>query len=87
VSLRAFRIWRGLTLEQLAHEIRAQGVEISKIHLNNVELGNKQTTALVMNAWARALGINPVLIRTGREIRQYLEAVDEDQRADLEPAA
>ncbi|MFI2663191.1 helix-turn-helix domain-containing protein [Micromonospora carbonacea] len=87
VSLRAFREWRGLTLDQLADGIRAHGIDISTNHINNVELGYKQTTAVVMDAWARVLGINPGLIRCDREVRQYLGAVDEDRRTVLEPAA
>ncbi|GGM26539.1 hypothetical protein GCM10011608_09120 [Micromonospora sonchi] len=86
VSLRALREWRGLTLEQLAHGIRSQGVAISTIHINNVELGNKQTTATVMTAWARVLGIDPLHIRTDREVRQYLDAVDQDRQPALEAA-
>ncbi|MEU3452093.1 helix-turn-helix transcriptional regulator [Micromonospora sp. NPDC006766] len=89
VSLRAFREWRGLTLEELAEGIRSHGIAISTQHVNNVELGYKQTTAVVMDAWARVLGLNAGLVRCDREIRQYVNAVDQDreQAAVLEPAA
>lgn len=86
VSLRAFREWRGLTLDQLADGIRSQGVQISTMHVNNVELGHKQTTPVVLDAWARVLGINPLLIRTDRQVRQFIGALDAE-RVELEPAA
>lgn len=87
VSLRALREWRGLTLEQLAADIRAQGVEISVIHINNVELGHKQARPQVMDAWARSLGIRPLHVRQGRELRQWLQAISTEDREPLESAA
>lgn len=90
VSLRALREWRGLTLQQLANEIRAQGVDISVTALNNAELGHRQASPRVLDAWARALGIRPMHVRQGRDLRQWVRDIDRSPSADareLEPAA
>ncbi|MFG1659010.1 helix-turn-helix domain-containing protein [Micromonospora chersina] len=76
VSLRALREWRGLTLEQLADEIRAQGHNVSVTALNNAELGHRQASPLLLDAWARALGIRSTHIRQGRDLRQWVDAID-----------
>lgn len=76
VSLRALREWRGLTLEQLADEIRAQGHDVSVTALNNAELGHRQASPRFLDAWARALGIRPSHIRQGRELRQWVNDIE-----------
>lgn len=86
VSLRALREMRGLTLEQLAEEIREQGVQISAVGLNNAELGHRQASPAVVDAWARALGIKPMHVRQGRDLRDWVRAIDADEQV-LEPAA
>lgn len=86
VSLRALREMQGITLAKLAADIRSQGVEISAEHINNVELGHRQASGPVMDAWARSLGIRPLHIRQGRELRHWLQGIHADE-AELEPAA
>jgi transcriptional regulator with XRE-family HTH domain len=88
VSLRALREWRGLTLEQLADEIRAQGLDVSVTALNNAELGHRQASPRFLDAWARALGIRTTHIRQGRDLRQWVRDIDSvGQVADLENVA
>jgi transcriptional regulator with XRE-family HTH domain len=87
VSLRALREALGMTLDQVAARIHEQGVDITKFGLCNVELGRRRASARLMEAWARALGINPIHVRQDREIRALIGAVDADNRDVLEPAA
>lgn len=84
VSLRALREALGLTLDQLAHGIRAQGVEITKFGLSNIEVGRKRASQQLITAWACALGIKPMHVRQGRELREWLDACDADAAAERE---
>jgi transcriptional regulator with XRE-family HTH domain len=86
VSLRALREALGLTLEQTAEAIREQGVPITKIGLNNAELGHKNASEALVIAWARALGIKRIHVRQAPELRQWL-AASQDQRETVGTAA
>lgn len=75
VTLRAFREWKGLTLEQVAAEIRHQGVDISTYGLNNIELGHKPASEAVLTALAKVLYVDRSRIRAGHELIQLVNAV------------
>lgn len=81
VSLRVFREHLGITLQQLAADIREQGVPITADGLNNVELGRKPGSEALMLAIARALNIKRLHIRQGSDIRQWVRAVDQPEPA------
>lgn len=78
VSLRALREQRGLTLDELAQAIRAQGVSITTGGLNNAELGHRPPSELVLNAWLHALGTRRELVRTGPEVIEWVNAVRDE---------
>lgn len=86
VSLRVFREHLGLTLEELAEEIREQGVPITRDGLNNVELGRRPGSDTLMLALARALKVKRLHIRQAKDIRQWVAAVDHAPR-ESSPAA
>lgn len=75
VSLRALRTHLGLTLDELATRISGLGVSITADGLSNAELGRKPTSEPVLLAWAKALGTDRSLIRTGPELIQLVNAV------------
>lgn len=54
-----------LTQEQLAERIREQGVSITNAGLANVENGNKIASPRLLNAWAVALGLEPLAVWQG----------------------
>lgn len=81
VSLRVFRESAGLTIDELATAIADQGVQVSRPHLNNIELGHKPPSEAVLLAYARALGIKRTHIRTGTEIVEWVDAVRADALA------
>lgn len=54
-----------LTQEQLAERIREQGVPITNAGLSNVENGGKPASDRLLTAWARALGLDPLLVWQG----------------------
>lgn len=60
VRIRPVRVAAGLTLDQLAERISAQGVAVSGPHLSNVELGRQRASARLLRAWALALGVDPL---------------------------
>lgn len=62
-----------LTLKQLAERISEQGVPISEAGLSNVENGNKVASDRLLTAWAKALGLDPLLIWQG-PLRKPVEA-------------
>ena len=78
VSLRAFREALDMTLDQLAEAIKEQGVSITKFGLSNIETGRKRGSRQLMTAWAQALGIKPMHIRQDRELRELVDACDDD---------
>ncbi|MFD6565310.1 helix-turn-helix domain-containing protein [Micromonospora profundi] len=79
VSLRIFREFVGLTLEQVAENVREQGVPITADGLNNVELGRKPGSDALMLAVARALNVKRIHIRQGAEICEWVDAVRQTQ--------
>jgi hypothetical protein len=81
ISLRALREALGLTMDQLAERIRAQGVEFSKVGVNNVELGHRNASPTVLRAWAKALGVDAMHIRQSPEMLAWLAAVQADEDA------
>lgn len=62
-----------LTLKQLAERISEQGVPITEAGLSNVENGNKVASDRLLTAWARALGLDPLLMWQG-PLRKPVEA-------------
>jgi transcriptional regulator with XRE-family HTH domain len=66
------RVLTTLTLKQLAERISEQGVPISEAGLSNVENGNKVASERLLTAWAKALGLDPLLIWQG-PLRQPIE--------------
>ena len=60
VRIKQVRIDHNLSQAQLADRIREQGVEISDAGISNVENGNKKASDRLLNAWARALGVEPL---------------------------
>lgn len=79
VSLRALREAQGLTLAELADLIREQGVEISTDGLNNAELGHRGASEKLMLAWASALNVKRMHIRSSQQLRDWLTADQEPQ--------
>lgn len=61
VGVRVLREVRGLTLPALAERIEEHlGKPVDPDHLSNVERGWKNPSNPLLNAWALALGINPL---------------------------
>lgn len=60
VRIRDLRLARNWTMAQLADRIGEQGVSITEAGISNIENGNKQGSERLMNAWAQALGIDPM---------------------------
>ncbi|MEV0214222.1 helix-turn-helix transcriptional regulator [Micromonospora sp. NPDC050695] len=79
VSLRIFREFVGLTLQQVAEAVREQGVPITADGLNNVELGRKPGSEALMLAVARALNIKRLHIRQAADICEWVDAVRHTQ--------
>ena len=65
VRIKDIRKARGLTLKQLADRIAEHGVEISEGGISNVENGNKKASDRLLDAWAKALGIEPLEVWHG----------------------
>lgn len=74
-SIRVIREHMGLTLADVAARICEQGVPITGNGLNNAELGRRPVSEPVLNAWARALGIDRHHIHTGPELIRWVTAV------------
>jgi transcriptional regulator with XRE-family HTH domain len=68
VALRAFRDRSGLTVTQLAELVTAQGVELSRSHLSNIEAGRRPATPAIRNALAAALKVSVVALLTLAEV-------------------
>jgi hypothetical protein len=47
-------------MKQLSERIAEQGVQITESGISNVENGNKKASDLLLMAWARALGLQPL---------------------------
>lgn len=61
VGIRAVREAYGLTIPDLITRIKEHGVTVVNTStIRNVETGNKRPSVPLLNAWARALKINPV---------------------------
>ncbi len=60
VRIKQVRIDHNLSQTQLAERIAEQGVEITVAGISNVENGNKKASDRLLNAWAKALGIDPL---------------------------
>lgn len=54
-----------LTQEQLAERIAEHGVSITGAGISNVENGSKVASERLLTAWARALGLDPLLVWQG----------------------
>lgn len=89
VSLRALREALGLTLDEVAERIHAQHVDITKFGLSNFEAGRRRASPTLLDAYARALRINPLHIRQDRELAALVQAWSEAGTAkeSLETAA
>ena len=61
VGIRAVREAYGLTVAELVMRIEEHGVTVEDTStIRNVETGNKKPSNRLLNAWARALKLNPV---------------------------
>lgn len=60
VRIRDLRLARGLTLKQLAEKIAEHGVQVTEAGLSNVEIGRKQASDRLLDAWAAALASDPL---------------------------
>lgn len=60
VRIKQVRIDHNLSQSQLAERIAEQGVEVTDAGISNVENGNKKASDRLLNAWARALGLDPL---------------------------
>jgi transcriptional regulator with XRE-family HTH domain len=58
--IRVLRDAYGLTAEQLADRMGELGVPVDRNTLYNIESGAKKPSARVLDAYARALGLNPL---------------------------
>lgn len=65
VRLRELRLSRNWTAAQLAERIGEQGVSITENAIYNVEIGAKQASARLLDAWMRALGADPLNVWHG----------------------
>jgi transcriptional regulator with XRE-family HTH domain len=79
-NLRALREARGLSLEQVAEKMRAEGLTTTKFGLSNFETGKKRGSAVLVDAYSRALGISSTHIRQEAEVTQLVR----NRLADLE---
>lgn len=73
VRIKEVRKAHNLTLEQLADRIREHGVPITDAGLSNVENGNKVASDRLLTAWAKSLGLDPLLVWHG-PLRKPIEA-------------
>ena len=61
VGIRAVREAYGLTIPELVTRIEEHGVTVVNTStIRNVETGNKRPSIRLLNAWAKALRLNPV---------------------------
>lgn len=60
VRIKQVRIDHNLSQSQLAERIAEQGVKVTDAGISNVENGNKKAGDRLLNAWAKALGIDPL---------------------------
>lgn len=65
VRIRDLRDAHGLTAEQLADRMAELGVRVDRNTIYNIELGAKKPSERVLNAYARALGVNPLNVWQG----------------------
>lgn len=65
VRIKDVRLARNLSQAQLAERIAEKGVEITDAGISNVENGNKKASDRLLNAWAMALGIEPLNVWQG----------------------
>jgi transcriptional regulator with XRE-family HTH domain len=65
VRIRALRDAHGLTAEQLADRMSDLGVTVNPNTLYNIEVGAKKPSDRILNAYARALGVNPLDVWQG----------------------
>lgn len=63
VGLREIRKARGLTIPELVERIVEQGGKTSADHISNCEIGWKRPSMPLLQAWAKALGLNPLDVR------------------------
>lgn len=69
-----------LTLKQLAERIKEQGVPITEAGLSNVENGNKVASDRLLLAWAKALGLDPLMVSHGTLRPAIAEGIPTDLR-------
>ncbi|HWE91647.1 MAG TPA: helix-turn-helix transcriptional regulator [Pseudonocardiaceae bacterium] len=65
VRIRELRDAYGLTAEQLADRMAELGVPVDRNTLYNIESGAKKPSDRVLDAYARALGVNPLDVWKG----------------------
>lgn len=65
VRIRDVRRLLGFTLAEMAARITEVGIPITESALSNIEAGNKAAGDQLLDAWARALDIDPVFVWHG----------------------
>lgn len=61
VRIRDLRNAYGISVKELVERIESVGLAgVHEDTIRNVELGHKRASVPLMNAWARALGLNPL---------------------------
>lgn len=60
VRLRTYRRLTVGSAERLAARIAEHGVKVHPDHLRNCELGHQRPSERLLNAWALALGLDPL---------------------------
>jgi transcriptional regulator with XRE-family HTH domain len=75
VSIREIRRAHGLSSTQLARRIEEETdgeVTVDPDSLLNIELGRKPVSTALLNAWARALKLNPLDVHRPDDLRERL---------------
>lgn len=60
VRLKHLRLAHNLTQEQLAERIAEHGVTVTVSAISNAENGNRPVSRKLTDAWAKALGVDPL---------------------------
>lgn len=79
VRIKALRLLKGWTQQQLVERIAEHGVDITVAGISNVESGNRQASHRLLTAWASAFGLDPLDIWHG-PLRPALVPADEPEQ-------
>jgi len=78
IPIRALREAYGLTTGQLADMISELGVKVDGSTLRHIELGDRNASTALRNAWATVLKIRPADFMQGDALRSYLTVQDDE---------